>query len=160
MRELKIDTTLFVFENESELPTDVIELMDAAKIARLNAHAPYSNFAVGAALLLDNNQVITGSNQENASYPSGLCAERTAIYYAGAKYPEAKILKIAIIAGSLKHKTLKPIPPCGACRQAIAEYEVKQSTPTEIYFMGVSGQVIKSNSLENLLPLIFDKSQL
>lgn len=160
MEELKIETKFFVFENENELPSEVSELMDFAKEARLNAHAPYSSFAVGAAILLDNDEIITGNNQENASYPSGLCAERTAIYYAGAKYPKAKVLKIAIVAGSLKGKTPQPIPPCGACRQAIAEYEVNQKSPIEIYFMGTSGKVMKSNSLENLLPLIFDKSQL
>lgn len=160
MEEIKIETKFFVFENENELPSDVGELICFAKEARLSAHAPYSNFAVGAAILLDNDEVITGNNQENASYPSGLCAERTAIYYAGAKYPKAKVLKIAIVAGSLKGKTSQPIPPCGACRQAIAEYEVNQKSPIEIYFMGTSGKVMKSNSLENLLPLIFDKSQL
>lgn len=160
MRELKIETKLFVFENENELPPNIGELLKEAKKARLNAYAPYSKFAVGAAILLDNNEVITGSNQENASYPSGLCAERTAIYYAGAKYPKAKILKIAVVAGALQNETNQPIPPCGACRQAIAEYEVNQKSPIEIYFMGTVGNVIKSNSLENLLPLIFDKSQL
>ncbi|MFS4482227.1 cytidine deaminase [Hyunsoonleella sp. 2307UL5-6] len=160
MRELKIETKLFVFENENELPPNIGKLLKEAKKARLNAYAPYSNFAVGAAILLDNNEVITGSNQENASYPSGLCAERTAIYYAGAKYPKAKILKIAVVAGALQNETNQPIPPCGACRQAIAEYEVNQKSPIEIYFMGTVGNVIKSNSLENLLPLIFDKSQL
>ena len=149
-----------VFENENELPPEVSKLINSAKKARLDAHAPYSDFAVGAAILLDNDEVVTGNNQENASYPSGLCAERTAIYYAGAKFPKAIVLKIAIVAGSLKNKTTQPIPPCGACRQAIAEYEVKQKSPIEIYFMGTSGKVMKSHSLENLLPLIFDKSQL
>ncbi|SEQ70312.1 cytidine deaminase [Hyunsoonleella jejuensis] len=160
MKKIKIETALFVFENENQLPPQVSKLINSAKKARLDAHAPYSNFAVGAAILLDNDEVITGNNQENASYPSGLCAERTAIYYAGAKYPKANFLKIAIVAGSLKGKTSQPIPPCGACRQAIAEYEVRQKSPIEIYFMGTSGKVMKSNSLENLLPLIFDKSQL
>ncbi|MCL4118059.1 UNVERIFIED_CONTAM: hypothetical protein GTU68_038553 [Idotea baltica] len=134
--------------------------MNHASKARDKAYAPYSKFNVGAALLLDNGEIITGSNQENASYPSGLCAERTAIYYAGAKYPEAQILKMAIIAGSKNIKTKKPIPPCGACRQAIAEYEVKQENPIELYFMGEVGKVVKSNSLANLLPLLFDKTVL
>ncbi len=160
MKEIKIETKLFVFDSENDLPKNISKLMNDAKKARLNAHAPYSNFAVGAAILLDNDEVIIGNNQENASYPSGLCAERTAIYYTGAKYPDAKILKIAIVAGSLNSETSQPIPPCGACRQAIAEYEVNQNTPIEIYFMGTSGKVLKSDSLENLLPLIFDKSQL
>lgn len=160
MKEVKIESTLFVFDDLSKLPEDVITLMQKAVEARNKAYAPYSNFNVGAAILLDNNKTITGSNQENASYPSGLCAERTAIYYAGAKYPEAKMLRMAITATSQKNKTTSPIPPCGACRQAIAEYEVKQNAPIEIYFMGETGKVAKSNSLANLLPLVFDKSAL
>ena len=103
---------------------------------------------------------MTGSNQENASYPSGLCAERTAIYYAGAQYPNPKIISMAITASSQNNPTNNPIPPCGACRQAISEYEVKQESPIEIYFMGESGRVAKSNSLANLLPLVFDKKVL
>lgn len=158
MKEVKIESVLTVYDNIEELSKDVISLMEKAMEARQNAYAPYSKFNVGAALLLDNGEIITGSNQENASYPSGLCAERTAIYYAGAKYPEAKIVQMAIIAGSTIKQTMSPIPPCGACRQAIAEYEIKQETPIEIYFMGETGKVVKSNSLANLLPLVFDKS--
>lgn len=158
MKEVKIESVLTVYDNIEELSKDVISLMEKAMQARQNAYAPYSKFNVGAALLLDNGEVVTGSNQENASYPSGLCAERTAIYYAGAKYPKAKIVQMAIIAGSTIKQTMSPIPPCGACRQAIAEYEVKQDSPIEIYFMGETGKVVKSNSLANLLPLVFDKS--
>lgn len=160
MKEVKIESTFFLYNDVKDIPADAQQLMQKASIARDNAYAPYSKFHVGAAILLDNKEVVTGSNQENASYPSGLCAERTAIYYAGAKYPKAKILKMAIIAGSTKTITTKPIPPCGACRQAIAEYEIKQESPIEIYFMGETGQVLKSNSLANLLPLLFDKSVL
>ena len=134
--------------------------MNKASEAREKAYAPYSKFKVGAAVLLDNGEVITGSNQENASYPSGLCAERTAIYYAGAKHPDSKILKIAITASSQNQKTSKPIPPCGACRQSISEYEVKQNSPIEIYFMGKTGEVMRSESLANLLPFVFKKSSL
>lgn len=160
MKEVKIESTLYVFENLEELPNDVLYLMKKAFDARDKAYAPYSNFNVGAALLLDNGEIITGNNQENASYPSGLCAERTAIYYAGSQFPDAKVLIMAISASSKTKPTLSPIPPCGACRQAIAEYEVKQDAPIEIYFMGASGKIAKSNSLANLLPLIFDKSAL
>ena len=160
MKEVKVESTFFVFDDLKDIPSDVQQLMQNASEAHDNAYAPYSKFHVGTAILLDNDEVVTGSNQENASYPSGLCAERTAIYYSGAKYPKAKILKMAIIAGSTKNITSKPIPPCGACRQAIAEYEVKQESPIEIYFMGETGKVVKSNSLANLLPLLFDKSVL
>lgn len=160
MKQVKIETTLTVFENKEELSKDVSMLLNKAFEAREKSYSPYSKFSVGAAILLENGEIITGSNQENASYPSGLCAERTAIYYAGAKYPEVKMLKMAVVAGSKVHKTTSPIPPCGACRQAIAEYEIKQDQPIEIYFMGETGKVIKANSLADLLPLIFDKSAL
>jgi len=160
MKEVKIESKLYVFETLEELPEDVIMLMKKAFDIRKNAYAPYSNFYVGAALLLDNGEIITGNNQENASYPSGLCAERTVIYYAGSQYPKAKILRMAISAGSKNKVTTIPIPPCGACRQAIAEYEIKQNEPIEIYFMGEKGKVVKSDSLSNLLPLVFDKSVL
>ncbi|MGB3605626.1 cytidine deaminase family protein, partial [Psychroserpens sp.] len=112
----------------------------------------------GAAILLENGEIVTGNNQENASYPSGLCAERTAIYYAGAQFPGVKMLRMALTAGSQLQSTTTPIPPCGACRQAIAEYEVKQEAPIEMYFMGETGKIVKSASLANLLPLGFDRS--
>lgn len=160
MKEVKIETTLQVYDDISELPMVIQNLMSVAVDARSKAYAPYSQFNVGTAILLDNDEVVIGSNQENASYPSGLCAERTAIYYAGAKHPDAKILKMALTAASQNQMTNKPIPPCGACRQAIAEYEIKQEQPIEIYFMGAEGKVIKSSSLSNLLPLLFDNSVL
>ena len=160
MKTLTITCNLEVYDSSEELPQDVQDLMDRAIEARDMAYAPYSKFKVGAAVLLDNGEIIAGSNQENASYPSGLCAERTAIFYAGAKYPEAKFLKIALSAKSLNHRVISPIPPCGSCRQAIAEYEVKQETPIEIFFMGETGKVVKSHSLKELLPLIFDNSYL
>ena len=160
MKEVKIETTLQVYDHLNDTPKEVQDLMEQAISAREKAYAPYSKFNVGAALLLENKEIITGSNQENASYPSGLCAERTAIYFAGAKYPEEKITRMAISASSKIHTTITPIPPCGACRQAISEYENKQNHPIEIYFMGESGKVVRSNSLANLLPLGFDKSYL
>ena len=160
MKEITIESNFLSFESKEELPNDIGLLMDKAIEAREKAYAPYSKFKVGAAILLENGKVITGSNQENASYPSGLCAERTAIYYAGAKFPKSKILKMAVTASSQNQETSKPIPPCGACRQAISEYEVKQNSPIEIYFMGKTGEVLKSESLANLLPFVFKKSAL
>lgn len=160
MKTIKIEAELEVYDSIDELPQDIQSLMVAAIKARDDAYAPYSKFKVGAAILLDNNEVVKGSNQENASYPSGLCAERTAIYYASSKYPAVPISRIAITAGSLKHLTDTPIPPCGACRQAISEYEIQQNKPIEIYFMGSKGKVVKAKSLSDLLPLAFNKSVL
>lgn len=157
MKEIKIETLLNVYESLDELPEDVVSLMEKAMAARDKSYSPYSKFSVGAALLLENNEVVTGSNQENASYPSGLCAERTAIFYAGAQFPNVIIKRMAITAGSRLKVTDQPIPPCGACRQSIAEYEIKQDAPIEIYFMGEKGKVLRSYSLANLLPLGFDK---
>ena len=111
--------------------------------SRDRAYAPYSSFKVGAALQLNSGEIITGNNQENAAYPSGLCAERVAIFYAGSQYPEATFHSMAISAKSLHSKTTKAVPPCGACRQVLAEYEVKQNSLIEIYFMGESGKVGK-----------------
>lgn len=158
MKPLTITSRLEVYESIDEIPQDVQELMQEAIDVRENAYAPYSSFKVGAAILLENNEVVVGSNQENASYPSGLCAERTAVYAAGAKYPHSRILKIAITAKSLRHKVVSPVPPCGACRQALVEYEVKQEEPIELYFMGETGKVVKAESIKDLLPLVFDNS--
>tara|TARA_R110002051_G_scaffold23806_2_gene59681 strand:- start:28 stop:510 length:483 start_codon:yes stop_codon:yes gene_type:complete len=160
MKKIQIQSELEVYDELSELPQDIQNLMQAAFVARDNAYAPYSQFHVGAAILLDNGEIIKGSNQENAAYPSGLCAERTAIYYAGANFPDAKIIMMAISARAKNKETLTPIPPCGSCRQAIAEYEVKQKQPIAIYFMGERGSVIKSGSLQNLLPLLFTQEYL
>lgn len=158
MKEITISSKFSVFETLSELPNDIQELMDEAVAMRKKAYAPYSQFRVGAALLLDNGKVVLGSNQENAAYPSGLCAERVAIFQAGALYPDAKIVKMAISAASDTNTTKTPIPPCGACRQSIAEYESRQDYPIEIYFMGEIGIIYKSDSLKNLLPFMFDKN--
>jgi cytidine deaminase len=157
MKKITITTDFDVFDTIQELPKDIQNLMQEAVIIRKKAYAPYSKFNVGAALLLDNGKIILGSNQENAAFPSGLCAERVAIFQAGSIYPEAKILKMAISAASENSITSAPIPPCGSCRQSIAEYEIKQNTPIEIYFMGEIGSIYKSDSLKNLLPLLFDK---
>ena len=157
MKKITVITEFSVFDSVQELPDEIQNLMKLAVEIRKNAYAPYSKFRVGTALLLDNGKIVLGSNQENAAYPSGLCAERVAIFQAGSIYPKAKILKMAITAASDTNKTSSPIPPCGSCRQSIAEYEIKQETPIEIYFMGEIGAIYKSDSLKNLLPFMFDK---
>jgi len=160
MKQVNITTTFSVFDSKEELSADLLDLMNQAIEIRTKAYAPYSKFRVGCAILLDNGKIVLGSNQENAAYPSGLCAERVAIFQAGAIYPEAKIIKMAISATSDEKPVLAPIPPCGACRQSISEYEFRQDLPIEIYFMGESGEVYKSDSLKNLLPFMFDKNYL
>lgn len=158
MTNIDITTRFDVYDSLSETPADIQSLMGKAIDARKNAYAPYSHFRVGVALLLDNGRTVIGSNQENAAYPSGLCAERVAVFHSGAVYPEAKILKMAITAASDHNSTTAPIPPCGACRQSIAEYEFRQEKDIEIWFMGETGLVCKSDSLKNLLPFTFDRN--
>ncbi|WP_415372070.1 cytidine deaminase [Patiriisocius sp. Uisw_047] len=158
MKKLKLETTLDVFDSVSELPQDIQELMIKAQQAREKAYAPYSSFKVGAALQLANGEVVLGNNQENAAFPSGLCAERVAIFYAGATYPGVAVTSIALTVRSLEHTVTKPTPPCGACRQSIAEYEVNQKSSINIYFMGETGTVVKADSIEVLLPFVFDNT--
>lgn len=160
MENITITSTFKVYPSVNDLPEDVNALMGQAVTARNNAYAPYSQFHVGAALLLENGKVVIGSNQENAAYPSGLCAERVAIFQAGALYPGVKILKMAITAASKLKTVDSPIPPCGACRQSIGEYELRQDTPIEIWFMGETGKVYLSASLKNLLPMVFGSEYL
>lgn len=158
MKKIQHTTTFTVYETIDELSSKEASLMSEAIKMRETAYAPYSNFSVGAAILLDNGKTVTGSNQENAAYPSGMCAERVAIYSAGALYPKATIIQIAISASSTKKIIDKPVGPCGSCRQAIAEYEFKQDSPIQLLFMGEKGQIVKTTSLKDLLPLSFDKS--
>ncbi len=160
MKKIKIESFLEVYTSIDELPEAIFSLMQDAILARDTAYAPYSEFYVGAAILLENGAVIRGSNQENAAYPSGLCAERTAIYYASAQHPNTTFKAIAISAKAKNKATSQPIPPCGSCRQAIAEYEIRQGEAIPIYFMGDQGEVWKSDSLENLLPLLFTSKYL
>jgi cytidine deaminase len=160
MKNFSIKITFSEYQNLEELSASEKEMMLLAIAARKKAYAPYSKFTVGCAIVLDNGEVIEGSNQENAAYPSGLCAERVAIFYAGAKYPNAKVLQLFITASPENIDLEQPIPPCGACRQSIAEYESKQDAPIEIYFMGGKGKIYKSDSLNNILPFMFDKNYL
>lgn len=160
MKQITVTTTFSVYDSIEELNEQDKENMLQAIAIRKKAYAPYSEFNVGTAVFLDNGEIILGSNQENAAYPSGLCAERVAIFYAGANYPHAKVLKLYISASPKDRDLEEPIPPCGACRQSIAEYEMKQDVPIEIYFMGSTGKVYHSNSLKNLLPFLFEKKHL
>jgi cytidine deaminase len=134
--------------------------MEMAVKARADAYAPYSNFKVGAAVLLLNGETVIGNNQENASYPSGLCAERVAIFQAGARYPGVPVNAIAISASSGNFDLKSPAAPCGNCRQAIHEYEQHYNSPVKILMMGVSGEVFMCDSIADLLPLAFGKTYL
>ena len=157
MKKITTSASILVYNDVTDLSAEDNSLMQKAIAIRKKAYAPYSKFRVGAAILLSDGVVIEGSNQEDAAYPSGLCAERVAIFYAGASHPNEIILKIAISATSDNFVSTTPIPPCGACRQSISEYEQKQNTPIELYFMGEQGEVYKSDSIADLLPFSFTK---
>ncbi|WP_405565539.1 cytidine deaminase [Polaribacter sp. Asnod6-C07] len=160
MKKIEIATTATLYNDVSELTSEDKMLMDKAIEARHKAYAPYSKFNVGAALLLENNKIVLGNNQENAAYPSGMCAERVAIWKAGSEFPGVKILKLAITASSSITKVDKPVGPCGACRQSLSEYEIKQKQSFPILFMGEVGEIVKTESLRSLLPFSFDSSYL
>lgn len=160
MHKIQVSTSVIIFSDISELQNEDLLLMNKAIEARKKAYAPYSKFNVGAAILLENGEIVLGNNQENAAYPSGMCAERVAIWNAGSHYPGVKIKKLAITASSELSKVDKPIGPCGACRQTLSEYEINQKTPFQVIFMGEVGEIVKTESLLSLLPFSFDSSYL
>jgi len=133
-------------------------LLNAAIKATETAYAPYSNFKVGAAALLSTGQIVIGSNQESASFPVGICAERTLLNSVGSQYPEATILSMAISYDPLNKPSVAPISPCGMCRQALLDYENRYQAPIKIFLAGKSGQVMVIASASYLLPFGFDGS--
>lgn len=154
----RISFDIFIYDTIDELPPADKELMLEAIAARKNAYAPYSRFRVGAAVKLANDETVIGSNQENASYPSGLCAERVAVFHAGAKFPDVVVKTIAISATSDDYQVSVPAAPCGNCRQAIFEYEFKQKQPIRILLMGEKGNIVVCNAIKDLLPLGFNST--
>ena len=148
------------FESINELNEADKSLIEQARQSVMSAYAPYSRFNVGAAVLLENGKVMLGNNQENASYPIGLCAERVAVFAAAANYPGVKIKAIAITALSNQFLIDKPITPCGACRQAIAEYEHRYKNPIRLIMIGESGKVLVADSIKHFLPYQFNGDDL
>lgn len=143
------------YESLDQLDPIDRELAQAAIEATKGSYAPYSNFNVGAAVRLDNGQIVKGSNQENAAYPSGICAERTAMFYASANYPENAMTAIAITASQNGTLCDNPATPCGSCRQVMAQYQTKGGQPMEILLVG-GKKIWKFGKVDDVLPLIFD----
>ena len=143
------------YESLAELEPKDRELAQAAIDATAQAYAPYSKFNVGAAVLFQDGEIIKGANQENAAYPSGLCAERTAMFYASATYPESIMTGIAITASQEGVLCDNPVTPCGACRQVMAQYQTKGGKPMSILLVG-GRKIWKFEKVDDLLPLIFD----
>lgn len=122
-----------------------------------NAYAPYSQFSVSAAILLENGEIIVGTNQENAAYPSGLCAERVAMFYANSKYPNVPVKALAVCAKFNNQLIKEAVPPCGACRQVLMETETRFKKPITIILVGAE-KVLISENVKQLLPLNFDEN--
>jgi len=157
-KQIKLDYT--ELESREELSREDSELLEKAEQAREKAYSPYSNFKVGAALILDNGKHFTGNNQENASFPVGLCAERVALFAAHAQYPESKIKTLVITASGSRQVLETPVSPCGSCRQVFTEFEHEQQEPMRIILASGRGKIFVFDNAENLLPLSFFSDQL
>ena len=151
--EIKINFT--EFDKVTELNATYQWLCAEAVKALQTSHSPYSKFRVGAALRLQSGKVILGNNQENIAYPSGLCAERVALFYWGANHPDDPIEAMAITAQSDEFEILKPVVSCGSCLQVLAEYEKKQNRPVEVILFCNNGPVWVMNGVESFLPFLF-----
>ena len=151
MKKEKFSFEYEVFDALHELPEQSKQLVEKANHISKTAYAPYSKFHVGAAVVLEDGQVFASSNQENASYPVGTCAERGLLAYVNANFPNIKIKKLAVSTVNINY----PLPPCGMCRQYILELEKKQNDNIELLLSGNEGQIIKIDSAKDLLPLHF-----
>lgn len=155
MTEKEIRTVYTEYSSIDELNREDRELADAAVAAMEGAYAPYSHFHVGAAVRLSDGNIVKGANQENAAFPSGLCAERTAMFAASANFPGKDMLSIAIAGGPLGRLGSNPAAPCGACRQVMAQYQAKSGKPMSVLFVA-SDKVLKFNRVDDILPFIFN----
>ncbi len=158
MKQINLTTKITVYSYDECTEVEK-KLIDAAKESTSSAYAPYSNFKVGAALLLENGEIVTGNNQENAAYPSGLCAERTAVFYANAQYPNQKVEALAVAAFYNGEFTDDLISPCGSCRQVLLEVESRYNSPVKI-LLYKKGEVYVADSMSSLMPLSFTKDAL
>lgn len=158
MKTLNLNITFHIYSYNELNETDRKLIEEACEMTN-HSYAPYSKFYVGAAALLKSGIIVTGSNQENAAFPSGLCAERTTIFSANSQYPNQPILTLAIAARKEQGFLNKPIPPCGACRQVILETENRYNHPIRILLYGTDG-ILEATSIADLLPLSFEKSSM
>jgi cytidine deaminase len=155
MKKQQFISDYTVYESEHELDSQDAALLLEAHEATKNSYAPYSKFHVGAAVRLANGVIVKGNNIENAAYPSGLCAERVALFAAQAQYPDVPVEAIAITANSETTEVSEPIPPCGSCRQVMVETEQRHKHPMRIICQGQTGPVFVFDGVETLMPFIF-----
>lgn len=160
MEKKELHIEYLAYANKMELSEDDQVLLSKAEEALTKAYSPYSHFNVGAAVLLENGEIFTGNNQENAAYPSGLCAERVAMFAASSQYPDIAIKAIAVTANSPSVKLDNPVTPCGACRQVMIEFENKAKNPIPVMMSYLGGNVIKTKTVSDLIPLSFDGNHL
>ncbi|MBQ1619138.1 MAG: cytidine deaminase [Bacteroidales bacterium] len=155
MSEKHLNITYQEYGSLEELDDKDRELALKAIDAMKGSYAPYSHFNVGSAVRMSNGKIVQGANQENAAFPSGLCAERTAMFSAGAKYPDKDMESIAIAGGVMGRLGHEPATPCGACRQVMAQYQAKSGKPMSVIMVG-DGKVWKFDRVDDVLPLIFN----
>ncbi len=160
MKKVELKIIFEEYDSVDELKEKDRQLLETATEAYEKAYAPYSQYNVGAALLLNNGEMISGNNQENVAYPSGLCAERVALFYAFSKYPDAVIDTIAVAAKADNFIITEPVAPCGSCRQVMSEYETKQKSPMRIILKAEQGKILIFDKVEDILPLIFHAEEL
>ncbi|MCD6112075.1 MAG: cytidine deaminase [Bacteroidales bacterium] len=160
MKKIKLSSTIYEYDSIEEIDKADKELLLQAKKACLSAYAPYSKYYVGAATLLENGKIFTGNNQENIATPSGMCAERVAVFSASSHYPETPIKAIAITSKAKDFIVDTPVTPCGACRQVLAEYETKFNSNIKLILMGETGKILIINSIKDILPLMFHADKL
>lgn len=155
MTDKEIRIVYTEYSSVEEMSPSDRELVEAAVDAMGGAYAPYSHFHVGAAVRLSNGVIVKGANQENAAFPSGLCAERTAMFAAGAQYPGKDMLSIAVAGGPMGRLGPNPASPCGACRQVMAQYQAKSGKPMSVLFVA-SDKILKFSRVDDILPFIFN----
>lgn len=155
MSEKEIRITYTEYKSLDEMEEKDRALAKEAIAAMNNAYAPYSHFHVGAAVRMSNGEIVRGSNQENAAFPSGMCAERTAMFAAGARFPDKDMESIALAGGVHGKLASAPATPCGACRQVMAQYQTKAGKPMSVIMVG-SSAIWKFDKVDDILPLIFD----
>jgi cytidine deaminase len=160
MEKKTISISFDEYSSIDELSSQDYTLCLEAEKAMQNSHSPYSGFRVGVAVQLESGRIVNGSNQENVAYPSGLCAERVALFMIGTSYPNDKILSMAITAQTDQFLIKEPVTSCGACLQVMAEYEKKQSQAINVMFYCLNGRIIRTSGIKSLLPFAFEETRL
>lgn len=160
MKKAELRIVYEEYQTIDELSDQDKDLVEKATEAHNRAYAPYSQYHVGAALLMEDGKIITGNNQENVAYPSGICAERVAMFYASSQYPNKIIKTIAIAAKAENFIISEAVAPCGSCRQVMSEYETKQQSPIRIILKAEQGKILAFDKVEDILPLMFHAEEL